>query len=317
MTIYDTIKEIKMNKAERLNQELIFLSNKSIFHINDLVAEFQISKRTALRDITDLEDMGLSFYTENGRYGGFHIINRQLLIPVTFNLEEINAIFFALNALSSLSATPFEKPYKHISDKLMATLPKIQQQAVVKLQQSVQYYKIPSISAPTDLNIILQSILEETALDLTFHNKKQTIQIFDLLYRHGIWFCNIYNFENKRWATYRCDQMEDCLLNRTQPTLTHIQLQKIQDDYEKNYHNIPFECSLTPLGVELFQKNNYPNMKLKRIDSQYYLYGGYNQEEFDYMVQYLLSLGNNVKINYPQALKNSYLNELQKIIDQY
>ncbi|CAJ1178718.1 hypothetical protein CPEBRM1_ABPJDJAI_00213 [Companilactobacillus paralimentarius] len=67
-----------MNKAERLNQELIFLSNKSIFHINDLVTEFQISKRTALRDITDLENMGLSFYTENGRYGGFHIVNRQL-----------------------------------------------------------------------------------------------------------------------------------------------------------------------------------------------------------------------------------------------
>ena len=35
------------------------------------------------------------------------------------------------------------------------------------------------------------------------------------------------------------------------------------------------------------------------------------------MIQYLLSLGNNVKINYPQALKNSYLNELQKIINQY
>ncbi|HIY91440.1 MAG TPA: WYL domain-containing protein [Candidatus Companilactobacillus pullicola] len=306
-----------MNKAERLNQELIFLSNKSIFHINDLVSEFQISKRTALRDITDLEDMGLSFYTENGRYGGFHIVNRQLLIPVTFNLEEINAIFFALNALSSMSATPFEKPYKHISDKLMATLPKIQQQAVVKLQKSVQYYKIPSISAPTDLNIILQSILEETALDLTFHSNRQTIQVFDLLYRHGIWFCNIYNFDGQKWATYRCDQMEHCSLNRTHKTLTHEELKQIQDNYERNYHNIPFECDLTPLGVELFQKNNYPNMKLKQVNGQYYLYGGYNQEEFDYMVQYLLSLGNNVKINYPKELKDSYLQELQKIIDQY
>ena len=58
-------------------------------------------------------------------------------------------------------------------------------------------------------------------------------------------------------------------------------------------------------------------MKLKQVDGQYYLYGGYNQEEFDYMVQYLLSLGNNVKINYPQALKDSYLDELRKIIDQY
>lgn len=56
--------------------------------------------------------------------------------------------------------------------------------------------------------------------------------------------------------------MKNCSPNYTQTTLTHTQMQEIQDDYEKNYHNIPFECSLTPLGVELFQKNNYPNMKL-------------------------------------------------------
>ncbi|WP_236585152.1 helix-turn-helix transcriptional regulator [Companilactobacillus farciminis] len=101
-----------MDKANRLNQELIFLSNKNIFHITDLVEEFHISKRTALRDISDLEQMGLSFYTENGRYGGYHLISKELLIPITFNLEEINAIFFALNALTSLSATPFAKSYK-------------------------------------------------------------------------------------------------------------------------------------------------------------------------------------------------------------
>lgn len=306
-----------MTKAERLNQELIFLSNLSIFHLTDLTTTFQISKRTALRDIAELEAMGLSFYTENGRYGGYHIIHRQLMIPVTFSLEETNAIFFALKALSALSATPFEKPYQHIYDKLMATLPKPQQQAVAKLQASVHYYKVPSITSPKFLDLILTSILSPQALTITYHQQRQTIQVFDLLYRHGIWFCNIYGFTTKRWATFRCDQITTCQTAPDQAILSHQQLAQLQIQYEANYHNIPFECTLTPLGVELFQKNNYPNMHLKTSGSQTYLYGGYNQAEFDYMVQYLITLGPNVQIQSPTALKEAYLAALQAIIAQY
>ena len=69
--------------------------------------------------------------------------------------------------------------------------------------------------------------------------------------------------------------------------------------------------------MELFYKNNYPNMHLEKVNQTYYLYSGYNQEEFNYMVQYLISLGNNVKINYPQELQDAYLTELRRIIAQY
>lgn len=53
-----------MNRSERLNQELIFLSYRQTFHVKELMQEFNISKRTALRDISSLEQLGLSFYVE-------------------------------------------------------------------------------------------------------------------------------------------------------------------------------------------------------------------------------------------------------------
>ncbi|MEO1769564.1 helix-turn-helix transcriptional regulator [Candidatus Enterococcus ferrettii] len=71
-----------MKKSERLNQELIFLKDKQQFKIKDLMMEFQISRRTALRDIEDLEKLGLPFYTELGSYGGYQIINQAFLSPV-------------------------------------------------------------------------------------------------------------------------------------------------------------------------------------------------------------------------------------------
>lgn len=321
MTPLKGFEEIKMHKAERLNQELIFLSNKNTFRVNDLTTEFQISKRTALRDISELEAMGLSFYVEAGRYGGYHLLKQELLIPITFNLEEVNAIFFAINALSLLSATPFEKSYQHIYDKLMATLPNKQQIQVQKLQQSVSYYKVPSITAPNFLNIILQSILEEKALNITYHQfqiQRQQLQVYSLLYRHGIWFCDAYDLINQKWGTYRCDCIEECTLaTEVTQTFSHQELQKFQQQYEQTYHDTLFECTLTPLGKELFQKNNYPNMNLKEENGLIILYGGYNQAEFDYMIQYLIAMGPNVTINYPETLKQAYLDELRKIIEKY
>ena len=44
-----------MKKSERLNQELIYLSDKKVFHLKELEEAFTISERTALRDIGDVE----------------------------------------------------------------------------------------------------------------------------------------------------------------------------------------------------------------------------------------------------------------------
>lgn len=46
-----------MKKSERLNQELIFIHRKKQFNLRDLMTEFRISKRTALRDIIELEEL--------------------------------------------------------------------------------------------------------------------------------------------------------------------------------------------------------------------------------------------------------------------
>ena len=53
-----------MKKADRLNQELIYLSYRNSFNLNELTTKFQISERTALRDIAELEEMGLPLYSE-------------------------------------------------------------------------------------------------------------------------------------------------------------------------------------------------------------------------------------------------------------
>ncbi|AOC55531.1 MULTISPECIES: helix-turn-helix transcriptional regulator [Bacillus] len=310
-----------MKKSERLNQELIFLSDKYSFQLKDLETEFGISKRTALRDMEELESMGLAFYVENGRHGGYRLVNQSPLVPIYFNIDEVQAIFFALKALDLVSATPFKKSYSQIRQKLFATMSDERKQMITETLDVIHYYNVAPVSEQNQLELILQAMMEDQIVKMTYtqnENKRIRLQFLELFYRNGIWFTKAYDVRNKKWGIYRCDFMKDVMIEEEiRDTFTKEELKELQLEYEKTYHDISFKCRLTEQGKEKFLKNHYPNMRLEIVDDTPYIMGGYNQEELSYMTHYLISFGKHVKIEYPDELKESYLNQLQEMVDQY
>lgn len=310
-----------MKKSERLNQELIFLSDKHSFQLKDLQSEFSISKRTALRDIEELESMGLAFYVENGRHGGYRLVNQSPLVPIYFNIEEVQAVFFALKALDLVSATPFKKSYSQIRQKLFATMSDEKKQMITETLDVIHYYNVAPVSEQNHLELILQAMMKDQIVKMTYtqyENKWIRLQFLELFYRNGIWFTKAYDVQNKKWGIYRCDFMKDLIIEEEgRGTYTKEELKAMQLEYEKTYHDISFKCRLTEQGKEKFLKHHYPNMRLEIIDQIPYIMGGYNQEELSYMTHYLMSFGKHVKIEYPDELKESYLNQLREVIDKY
>ena len=310
-----------MNKSERLNQELIFLRNKSYFQLKDLMQAFGISKRTALRDVEALEELGVPLYAEHGRGGGYRRMNQPLLTPVYFDKKDIHAIFFAIQAQALLSSTPFEKSYPQIQEKLMATLSNAQQEELLKMLSVVKYHSVSPVNAPVHLTTLLQSILEEKVLKVTYtqYERVEThLQLNELFYRSGIWFFSAYDLNKKHWGTYRSDYVTSCVLQADYPgALTLKELNEHQIVYKTHYHDIPFRCRLTEFGKELFLKRHYPNMRLEVIDEIPYISGNYNEEELSYMTHYLMNFGKHVTIEYPAALKSSYLKQLEEIMESY
>ncbi|MBR0604664.1 WYL domain-containing protein [Bacillus safensis] len=310
-----------MKKSERLNQELIFLSDKHSFQLKNLQSEFGISKRTALRDIEELESMGLAFYVENGRHGGYRLVNQSPLVPIYFNIEEVQAIFFALKALDLVSATPFKKSYSQIRQKLFATMSDEKKQMITETLDVIHYYNVAPVSEQNHLELILQVMMKDQIVKMTYtqyENKWIRLQFLELFYRNGIWFTKAYDVQNKKWGIYRCDFMKDLIIEEEgRATYTKEELKAMQLEYEKTYHDISFKCRLTEQGKEKFLKHHYPNMRLEIIDQIPYIVGGYNQEELSYMTNYLMSFGKHVKIEYPDELKESYLNQLREVIDKY
>ncbi|WP_436879495.1 hypothetical protein [Staphylococcus gallinarum] len=58
-------------------------------------------------------------------------------------------------------------------------------------------------------------------------------------------------------------------------------------------------------------------MSLEYVEDKPFIVGGYNEGELQYMIDYLISLGENVKILYPESLKINYMTKLKAILNQY
>lgn len=308
-----------MKKSERLNQELIYLSYRSQFHLKELQNEFHISERTALRDISELESMGLSFYVEKGRYGAYHLIQQRLWTPIRFNLEEINAIFFAIKALKRMSATPFSNAYQQIYHKLMDNLPKNRRDQVIKKQSYVFYREQPSLHNIKYFQLLIKAAEDNLVLKIENHQyflQKQNVQVKEIFYQTGNWFCQVYALNLDEWFILRCDKILNCEIASAKGKSRSI-LNKKFESYQKTYYKYPFKCKLTKFGKEKVLLNMYPKMKIAEKDDAIYLEGRFAKPDFDYLVDYLIGLGSDIKIVSPRELKQAYLNKIEKIVDQY
>lgn len=312
-------KGFKMEKSTRLNQELIFLSERSTFNLQDLMTEFKISRSTALRDITALESLGLALYANPGRQGGYHLIQKNPLIPITLGLDEINAIFFALKALQILATNPFEQSYQRLAQRLMRTLTPKQQQAVNKMQQAVDYLNTPPLHSNPYLKDLLQAIIEHHLLQITLQkqpDQQLTLQPYQIFYRHGNWFLSAYNLQTHKMWRYRCDEIIACQVTAETGQLSTAELKAALQALNQN-HQQRFRCRLTQAGADAFLKNRYPDMQLQKTNDQLYLEGGYNPNEYQYLLDYLLSFGDTIVVETPAKLRADYLNRLQKMLTRY
>lgn len=308
---------LKMKKAERLNQELIYLSYRDKFHLKDLEEKFKISERTALRDIVELENMGLKFYVEKGRYGAYKLIKDKLWIPIRFNFKEINAIFFAIKALEQMSATPFSNEYTKIYQKLLKSLSP-QNMHKIKLQQKcVKYRQQPSLHEVEYFDTLLKAAVENLILEIEnkqYVTGKQKVQVYELFYQTGNWFCQVYNLDLKKFFILRCDKISKCKIISSDTSFSHQELKQMLSEYNKNYYDVKFECEITERGRELFLLDRYPKMKIEQKEEKYFLIGKINHYELDYLTDYLLHFGLEIKIVQPEKLKKLYLNKLEKML---
>ncbi|PWW35026.1 MULTISPECIES: helix-turn-helix transcriptional regulator [Paenibacillus] len=322
-----------MKKSERMNQMLRFINQKQHFTLQDLMQEFQISKRTALRDIASLEEIGAPLYAEYGRYGGYRLLQQMQLPPISFNTSELHALYFAMQALRSFTNLPFQVSFRSIHEKFLSALSENQRQDIEQIQHRVSFRHTEQIRDSEHLEFLLMAAVQNIVIQITYQHIRssssspdnnsnpdkpkpgiRTIQPIALYAMKGYWYCQVYDLGKQAYRVFRCDRITSCEATDIEP-IPHINELNLQDAHslwKPSADAIPFKCLINEAGVELFQQEAFPSMRIinesetdTRITGYAYLVGSYEAPELEFIIRYLASFGKSIKIIEPDTLKES------------
>lgn len=310
-----------MKKSERLNQMLRFINQKQQFTLQDLMHEFQISKRTPLRDIASLEQIGAPIYAEYGRYGGYRILHQMQLPPISFNSQEVYALYFAMQALRSFSNLPFQVCFRSIHEKFLNALSERQRVDIERMQNRVSFRHTEQIRESAHLEILLMAAVENKVLKITYQRDRQKdtrhIQPIAINSMKGYWYCQAYDQNKQAYRVFRCDRITSAELTNMEPSehVNETTIQNAQTLWKPSEKAIPFKCRMSEEGVELFRQQHFPSMKLVQERENMYMVGWCEPHELDFMTKYLASFGKSLKMIEPDFLKERLRQYYQDLLN--
>ena len=266
-----------MRKSERLHDMMIYLNGKNSFNLKDIIKKYHISKSTALRDIQSLESIGMPIYSQQGRNGYYGILTNRLLSPIVFTVDEMYALYFAMLTLRDYQTTPFHFSVTALKNKFEMCLSDEKKNQLRKMESILRMGGIKHFNESKYLKDILSFSIENRVCEIEY-TKNSTpltyyVQFFHISSSFGQWYTTAFNFESEKPVVFRCDKIssiKECT-NYVAKDLSEFDTSGFA--LFKSTDAIDFRVEITRKGVDQFYKENYPSMKLEKIDNRFYING--------------------------------------------
>lgn len=309
-----------MKKSERLHDMMRYLNNREFFNLQDLMDEYNISKSTALRDIESLEQLGMPIFSEHGRHGRYGILKNTLLSPITFTMDEVYALYFAMLTLDAYQSTPFHLNVHKLHEKFERCLSENQRRQIHSMRTVLQFEAYPHQHASLFLDKILKSILNESSCTIRYskngRKKQYQVQFFRISARFGQWYAAGVELATHQHRVFRCDRIDAVEETETRPPFSLDELLSRSADMHRSQNSIGYEVVIAADAKDLFFKEHYPGMTLEeglppRIK------GFYNPGEEAFFAAYFIRFGRHVQSVKPDSLKQIIQEHLENLLRHY
>ncbi|HEY8804449.1 MAG TPA: YafY family protein [Clostridium sp.] len=313
-----------MSKAKRLNEMIMMVNRKKRFTVGELAQEFEVSKRTILRDLQELSEMGVPLYSEVGPHGGYQVLNERILPPIAFSEEEAIAIFFAIHSLRHYISLPFDIEYESIKKKFYLNLSGDIRDTIDRIKDRVDFVSVHQQEEIPFLRQLLDAAIQQDVIIIGYDIKgkvsNRSIQPIGIYSNEGKWYCPSYCFLAKDYRVFRCDRIKSLGLDGdTDPIdLSNINLKNRFFILNDNKETLELYVELSNKGVEKYESEKWPNIELnKRENGSGFLKGNISKHDINFFSDYFITYSNNSIIKKPFELIECIKEKLNIILDQY
>ncbi|KAF6583110.1 helix-turn-helix transcriptional regulator [Paenibacillus sp. EKM211P] len=309
-----------MKKPERLNDMIRYLNSREYFNLNDLMDKYHISKSTALRDISSLEQLGMPIYSEHGRHGRYGILKNRLLSPIIFTMDEVYALYFAMLTLEAYQSTPFHLSVNKLNEKFEHCLSKLQINQIHKMKKVLQFEIYQHNHISRYLDKILTSVLNETYCKIQYsknnQNKSYHVQFFKISAKFGQWYATGIELNTNKYRVFRCDRITSIEEEEINSHCSIDELLIRSLEMYQSEKSIDFEVEIVEQAKDIFYKEHYPSMKIEQ-GHKTVIKGFYNPGEEEFIANYFMRYDHYVRSVKPESLKQIIKERVEHLLNHY
>ena len=198
-----------MNRIERLTAILMLLQDRP-HSASEIARHFEVSKRTILRDVQALCEMGVPVIAQEGARGGYSLPERYVLDPPALSAQESFLMLLALRALGGLADAPFGAARASLAAKMRRVL-STEQMALVERWLSAVEVDMPRRGerAPFLDRLIAAAQAREWVLAEYRSSERvsrQHLLPLKVTAVRGLWYCRALSAERGEERRYRVDR---------------------------------------------------------------------------------------------------------------
>ncbi|MFD1205302.1 helix-turn-helix transcriptional regulator [Sporosarcina contaminans] len=300
-----------MKKVERINIMMRYMNNRAHFTISELMREFTISRSTAIRDIREIEAMGMPLVAEVGRDGGYFVMSNSVLPAVRFTDSEVKALFIAFMATRN-KQLPYLKSRQSLAEKLLGLISENQQDDLVLLNQILLFEGTnpnnPDLLELSDLphpmlEKLIQLLLSDSYLLLTIREdeviKSYPIYLLHLYHEKGLWLIEGFDVKDQKRRIVLVDNLIDVQSYTVKKKLSR---KKILENLRKQEEMKNLIVQLGPKAIAQFKK--YHPLQISISYTNPYqttaiieaIINIHSPEEMDEIINWLLFLGSDIEV---------------------
>lgn len=318
-----------MKKVERINIIMRYINNRAHFTISEIMQEFNISRSTAIRDIREIESMGMPLVAEVGRDGGYFVMNNSVLPNVRFTDNEVKALFIAFMATRN-KQLPYLKSRQSLAEKLLGLISENQQEDLVLLNQILLFEGTnpnnPDLLELSDLphpmlEKLIQMILLDRYLLISVQEKEinnsYSIYLLHLYHEKGLWLIEGFDLKEEMRRIFPVDNLTNV---KSYPTKKRISMKQILEKLRIADESINFVLELGPEAIAQYKK--YHPLKISISYTNPFqttailkaFINVKNSEELTEITNWLLFLGRDVLV---KEMPKEVLEGLEKRLNLY
>lgn len=309
-----------MKKSVRLYNMIEYCNENRNFKLNDLMSEFNISRSTALRDIKEIEALGVPLYSNPGKNGGYTIIGNRDQTKIAISDEELKALVFTLSSISNVSNLPFQTEYQEILKKLYNNSNK--KELINQYNDLFQYFNEDKYQFKSYklFNEIIRLIIENKSFETCYSQNyiKEQYKGIGIMYKNHQWYFVVANIESKLVNLLNISKIKELYEMGETQECNDITMQNFQQFMVKNETAIDILIRSNVMGLKILKGYLWSDYMIENIDEETYLFKSkVNAKDIDFIAKLIVTGGVNVKVETPNSLKNAVKVELTKIINMY